>query len=541
MQKMNTRIIRILLAVLLGSSIFSSCGKHLLEVPPNNSLSSSNFWKTESDALTGVNAVYNALWGSSTWGYIDLWGGCMWWIDDITDDGFWVANGMTTEQDGWGGIANATETPLGDGSYASRTWTGCWNMIALANNALYEIPQIPFTAADSALKSRYLAECKVLRAMAYHHLVVHWGGVPLLTLPVSVSGINEPFRSTYDSCVAQMDKDLTEAIPELPTGYTGQDVGRTTKGFAMTLLTQQYLFDKKYQEASDYAQQIMNLNVYQLLPSFSSVWQYGNKNTKESIFEVQFGDAQGGSMPPWIDGWYPSGTEYGHNGWGGHATPQQQFVNEFESVTYDGSGHITSTSTFDPGTIRYLFDTLQYKNRDPRLYATVWYNGADYFGQPYDPNFYSASSGYHWRKYNTAPQAALRDGLPDYNYIIFRYSYVLLAYAEAKNELSGPDVSIYSAVNQVRERAGMPDLAGGLSQADMRTAIRHEKRVEMGGEGQRYEDLIRWGLFQQAIANRGVNNGRQQGNTIIPDFRLLWPIPAPEIDANPNMKQNPGY
>jgi hypothetical protein len=350
-----------------------------------------------------------------------------------------------------------------------------------------------------------------------------------------------PARNSYDSCHAQILKDLQEAIPDLPTGYTGQDVGRITKGAAMTLLMTQYLWDKDWTDAAATATLIKGLGVYQLLPHFSDLWTYGNKNTQESILEIQFGDNKDNFLPAFGDGWYPSGTIYGYNGWGGHATPQQQLVNEFERVQTDGSGNVISTQPFDPTTITTLFDTMQYKNRDTRFYNTVWYHGADYFGQPYDPNFYTAGSGYHWHKYNTAPRAQLRNQLPDYNHIVFRYAYVLLAYAEAQNEATGPDGTVYDAVNQVRQRAGMPVLPTGLSQDQMRQAIRHEYRVELAGEGYRYEFLLRWGLFQSAIANRGINNGRQFGTVTISDFRLLYPIPETEINANPNMRQNPGY
>ena len=527
------------LMVFTACTVGVSCSKNLLEVAPNNVLSDANFWKTENDAVEGVNAVYLGLIGSAAWGYADFYGGCLLWLDDISDDGFWVANGHATENDGWGGIANATETPLGDNSYVARTWAGSWNIISLANNALYKIPGISFS--DPTLQKRLMAECKALRAIAYRYLTVRWGGVPLITQPLSQLANKTPARNSYDTCHAQIIKDLQEAIPDLPTSYSGADVGRMTQGAAMTLLMTQYLWDKDWADAAKTASQIEGLGVYQLLPHFGDLWTYGNKNTQESILEIQFGDNKSNILPVFGDGWFPIGTKFGYNGWGGFDTPQQQMVNEYERVQYDGSGNIIGTQPFDPNTISTLYDTMQYKSRDPRFYISVWYNGADYFGEPYNPDWYSGCSGYHWRKYNSAPKAELRNLLPDYNHIVFRYAYVLLAYAEAQNEASGPDATVYDAVNQIRQRAGMPGLPAGLSQDQMRQAIRHEYRVELAGEGYRYEFLLRWGLFQSAIANRGVNNGRQFGNVVIPDFRLLYPIPQTEINANPNMKQNPGY
>jgi hypothetical protein len=87
----------------------------------------------------------------------------------------------------------------------------------------------------------------------------------------------------------------------------------------------------------------------------------------------------------------------------------------------------------------------------------------------------------------------------------------------------------------------MPNIPTGLSQAAMRTAIQHEYKVELAGEGYAYDCLIRWGLYQQVMATTGENNGLQTGNVTVAGYQLLWPIPQDEINANPNMTQNPGY
>jgi starch-binding outer membrane protein, SusD/RagB family len=329
----------------------------------------------------------------------------------------------------------------------------------------------------------------------------------------------------------------------LPASYSGADVGRATKGAALTCLMEAYMFDSKWTEAAAAAKQVMGLG-YILLPKYSDLWKYGNKETQESIFEVHFGSANGSNFAEWSDSDFPptNGGGTGYAGWGGFYTPQQQLVNEYEvAVDANNDGIIESASKFDPSTITALFDVNQYKNRDPRLAASIWYNKVDYFGVPYDPNWFDLGSGYHWKKGNSAPATAFPFGTPDYNTIIYRYAYVKLGYAESQNEAVGPDASVYKEVNDVRNRAGMPSLAAGLSKDQMREAIRHERRVEFAGENHRYEDLRRWGLWKSAIENRGKNNGRQTGNLTIADFRNLWPIPKSEMDANPNMVQNPGY
>ncbi|MGH2644492.1 MAG: RagB/SusD family nutrient uptake outer membrane protein [Chitinophagaceae bacterium] len=143
--------------------------------------------------------------------------------------------------------------------------------------------------------------------------------------------------------------------------------------------------------------------------------------------------------------------------------------------------------------------------------------------------------------------------------ILIRYAEVLLNYAEAENELVGPDPTVYAAINQVRERAGMPDVIPGLSQDSMRQTIRHERRVEFAMEGLRWYDIQSWQIGPEVMpgplygtrlgtvnpANGGTtftgNNVLVETRIFDPNKNYLWPIPQPEIDINKNLKQNPGY
>ncbi len=528
---------KIFIAILVGIAISTaSCKKDYLEVPPNNILPSTAFWKTSNDAILGINSIYAQMaQGQPSNG---LYGGPMLWLDVITDDAMWLTNGNGTASGSWGGIANGTETPVGNNSYHTRIWPAFYKVITRANNAIARIGGI---SMDETLKKRLIAEAKFLRGFSYHKLTTYFGDVPLiLKSPEEENPL--PARSPKAVVRAQAVKDLTEAAADLPTSYPTSDVGRATKGTALTCLMTVYMFDNKWTEAAGAAQQVMNLGVYQLLPKFGDLWKYGNEETKESIFEVHFGSNTGGNIGDWSDGNFPPPLGAGYGGWGGFSTPQQQLVNEFETaIDNNNDGIIDVVQKFDPSTITSLFDVNQYKNRDPRLAASVWYNKADYFGAPYDPNIFDIGSGYHWKKYNTAPATAFPFGASDYNTIIYRYAYVLLGYAESQNEAVGPDGSVYAAINAIRNRVGMPSLAAGLTKDQMRTAIRHERRVEMAGECQRFEDLLRWKTLKQALENRGINNGRQGGTITFADFRYLWPIPAGEILANPNVVQNPGY
>jgi len=122
-----------------------------------------------------------------------------------------------------------------------------------------------------------------------------------------------------------------------------------------------------------------------------------------------------------------------------------------------------------------------------------------------------------------------------------RYAEVLLVYAEAKNELSGPDASVYEAVNKVRQRAELSDLSG-LSKEEMREKIRHERRIELAFEGQRYFDLKRWGIIGTIVPTISEPPSSTTTFRVWKDHFMLLPIPQAEIDKDPdNLKQNPGY
>jgi hypothetical protein len=159
------------------------------------------------------------------------------------------------------------------------------------------------------------------------------------------------------------------------------------------------------------------------------------------------------------------------------------------------------------------------------------------------------------------PAGGAIDGL---NYVFFRYAEVLLNYAEAQNEAVGPDGTVYSAIDQVRTRAALPTLEttyGGqtLSQSQMRTVIRNERRVELCFENKRFYDIIRWGIAQSVMSvdrhGMMITNSSPNDNAgvwiytpvalghphVFTQQMYVNPIPQNVIDQNPNVLQNPNY
>lgn len=141
------------------------------------------------------------------------------------------------------------------------------------------------------------------------------------------------------------------------------------------------------------------------------------------------------------------------------------------------------------------------------------------------------------------PVKQLTSGESELNYILIRYADVLLMFAEAQNEAAGPDASVYSAVNLVRKRAGMPNFMPALTQEQMRKEIRHERRIELAGEGLYYYDVLRWKTAEQVL-NADVTNAtgqRVDSRRFVAPRDYLWPIPSQAIQENAALMQNPGW
>jgi len=186
-----------------------------------------------------------------------------------------------------------------------------------------------------------------------------------------------------------------------------------------------------------------------------------------------------------------------------------------------------------------------YENRDPRLKQTMFVPGSTYNGGV-ALNDLTTYTGFAFKKYteydedtNVTPTGyPTTTGL---NVILLRYADILLMYAEAQNEASGPDTNVYDAINQVRSRPSvmMPDVPAGLSQSEMREVIRQERRAELALEGIRYSDIRRWGIAENLMD--GINDpGGTRMFTAPRDY--LWPIPGKQFDLPDNtLTQNPGY
>ncbi len=479
------------ISLVITGLLMSACNS-FLEVQPVSVASEAVFYKTSQDAVIATNGCYNAL--------LDIYRGSTIWLfsEVMADD--------ATDPDG--AIDNFTFDATNGN--VETFWRLHYTGITRCNTLIGRIGSIQM---DETLKTRLQLEARYLRAYFYFNLVRLYGEVPLVLEEVKGQDIPFPARATLGDVYRQITDDLM-AAEALPVSYPAPETGRATRGAAKALLAKVYLTQRNWQQASVKAREVMDLAAYRLLPSYADAFTVQNRNSAESIFEVQFG--RGGQV--------------------GTGNPVTGFF--FQQFAPAGSGDIVTGVAGSNGEGRMIptdgFVNL-YETDDPRRDASV-------------RTFYVRVTGNrrdtvrinHTIKYQD-PQATAAGGGASGNgsengWRVLRYSDVLLMYAEALNELGGGNALAFEAVNQVRQRARgtnaaavLPDLAG-LGQAALREAIYRERRVELSFEGHRWFDLVRTGQALDALRSKNI----QPRN-------LLLPIPQRERDLNPNLTQNTGY
>jgi len=421
-----------------------------------------------------------------------------------------------------------------------------------------------------------VGEAYFLRAHNYFELVKRWGGVPPVYKVLTVSDEQRIPRATITASIDSIVADCDRGAALMDTQVSdAQWLGRMTKGAAMGLKARALLWGAspywsthgsgmKYEDAAKAALDVINLNVYSLMPIYKDVFMV-NYNPEVIYFhnDVVHGTWQFMNFVPIpIGGWC-----------GGSMLATQEFIDCYEIK--NSSGQYVPFDRNNPDHVANMYNA---DRRDPRFKASVLYNGAKWqgitcsyyvggaFGNGYAGNYYT---GYNFSKW--LDESVRIGGLPGQggsrqtNWIFLRYADILLMYAEAQNQVGGPNSSADGstktalwAINLVRERAGVSDLSSGISKEDFDVRLRNERSVELVIEDQRYFDLKRWGIGEvmmqpvhQAIATKladgtftydfSQTTGPVRYQYPVPDQFDLYPIPVTEITKNPTLVQNPGW
>jgi len=565
----------------------------ILDLNPKDQVSDAAVFTDPNLAETFLNDIYRGM-GHGLYEIM---------LASMTDETHFIHN-YNTEPVVQSLITSSARGAIDDGRFAHFNWAPTFSRIRQTNIFLSHIDGTTF---DDTWKQRMKGEAYFLRAYFYHNLMRMYGGVPLIT---KVYGLNEnyevarnSFRETVDFIVADADS----AAALLPLAYTGVNVGRATKGAALALKARVLLYAASdlynanasghpengytslqdrtalWRAAKNAAKAVMDLGIYGLFrPSPAStqdaVRNYGDlflqKTSEEAIMSRFF-------LSNRDDGYNP-GLHNGPNGyhtWGGN-TPIQNLIDDYRMA--DGSTFAWSNPAHA---------AAPYANRDPRFYASILYDGAPWRTRPDDvkgldpvgimqtfrqlklpdssvvagldtrdspvENWNGAYSGYYMLKFidPSVNHQFTKEQVP---WIFFRYAEVLLNYAEASIELDEVGDAL-TALNQIRHRAGMPDLAAGPG---LRDEYRNERRIEMALEEQRFFDVRRWMIASQVLSKdaSGINiflegasradrstwrNYRYETHSIQPrawtDKMYFMPISRDEMNRNSSLTQNPGY
>ena len=478
--------------------IFSAFSKSFLDQTKQGTVAASALWQTATDATNGVNAIYGNLRGWNNVAFAPI---C---IESVPSDDA-DKGSVPTDATFINNYGNFTVT-AGDGQLDG-FWTGQYQNINLCNQVLDNIPAI--SSLDASLKARYLGEAKFVRAYSYFRLLRAFGNIPLLLkVPSTAAELNPP-QVAASLVWTAIEQDLTDAAAVLPATYGASDVGRATKGAALALHAKVAMYQKKWADVKTYTDQVIALGVYSLFSDYEKMFRIANENCSESVFEIQCNYVAGNNDISNSQYSQVQGDRDASNvGWGFNS-PSLSLVAEFETG-------------------------------DPRLPATVMQAGTT---TPEGDAVPIASAGaptrYNMKSYVPFAIAAVTNNGADQNVRVIRYAEVLLMNAEANNEL-GNNAAALASLEKVRARARalsanpltMLPKVTTTDQSALRTAIYHERRVEMGMEFDRFYDLVRQGRAGTVLASKGFKVGINE----------IMPIPQTEIDISGGvLKQNKGY
>lgn len=516
-----------------------ACSDSFLQTDSPNQPSQSTFWQTEDDALMALAACYDAMQSRNLYDdNIDGWNYGFLMRETSTD------NGDHTWGDWMLGSSISKCTSATNDECFSMYWKANYEVIKRCNMLVENIDRVPI-AEDS--RNVYKAEAIALRALMYCNLTSVFRDVPYLTKPLTLAEA-QAAKTERAQIVSSIIDDLKEWIPKLPVKGQAQ-TGRMSREAAYAIMGRVALFNQRWDDAiSAYGNVIGKVQLFKsgdgsdYARNFADLFREANETADEVLLSVHYkGPGQG------------EGSCFGVC-WSGPMNAIEASMNLSDDF-YCTDGLPIDKSPLFKGTLvqgghtKAEPDIARYENRDPRLTGTLMVPGMEWNGKLYTNNL-PASSTCCIRKWYTPENTANEyDGSLDF-YVI-RYAEVLLSLSEAMIEKSGyAQDEITRHINEVRARVGMPaveDAEGrGLSQAELRAIVRHERRVELAFEDLRFADLYRWSEYESA-QKRMQHDSSFYGFGAVPRGNprgpqdLVWPIPQGEIDTNPMLEQHPEW
>ena len=505
---MKTKKYKYLLFAIAMVATVISCSDEYLEVEPKGVFLSGNYYANQEQAYAGLVSVYDVM-RKNSGGFEN-----MITMMNAGSDDFYAGGGNSSDGAGIQSFSNYSLNPI---EMPLSFWSDYYQGIYRANILLLKLPG---ATMDESTKTRYAAETKALRAIYYFNLVRMFGNIPLILEPISPSEMYNVTQSSPDAVYGQIESDLLEAIPSLPSSLNlATEAGRFTKGSAQALLGKVYLYQNKNALAAEQLAQVngtpgqTSQYGYKLLENYNDLWVVDNKFNTEAVLEVAH-------------------TNVGLSGWGnwGSGSDEGNSVNvmvgprSYVKKT-ENAPDLPSGWSFNP-VLPELYNLLK---NDPRFSATILdlkalkeSGDADYIGGYQD-------TGYFLNKF-TPTKAVEHTGAGDavlnyrQNTYVIRLADTYLMEAEA---LGGTGARAQALLDAVRDRA-----YGDTSHrvAVSMSAIMAERRLELAGEGHRWFDLVRTGQAAAKLSSRGFVAGKHD----------IFPIPFKELE-NTKLVQNPNY
>ncbi len=498
--KYSKYVIAVIAIMLIGVS----CKKDYLELKPRGTALEDNFYKNETEVMQGVIATYDVLqWGTS--------GGYTMKMPLLTaaSDDSWAGGSSASDQPNWVAYDNFNmDSRIGP---QVGLWSKNYSGINRANLILSKIEKS--TTLGASFKTRVVAEAKFLRAYFYFDLVRFFGNVPLITGILETSELYSQKQSTPAQIYAQIEKDLRDAFPGLPTTVSAGEKGRVSMGAAKAQLAKVLLYQNDNTKLTEAATLFEDINRagnpygYSLVTNYAEIFNPANKFNTESILEIPHS-----SNAAWSDwGWI--------NGGEGNVGTQFIGMDGYNGDTYSAGWG------FCPVTL----DLVNVMKNDPRFAATIIDGTAlKATGATYNARY--QNTDYFIKKYAPLKTFRSASGVAEQNWPIneieIRLADTYLMQAEALVRGGGSATRAKELLDAVRARVGLASIPATLDN------IYAERRLELATEGHRFFDLVRTGKAVTVLGPLGFKAGKSE----------YLPIPVGEIELTKGIiKQNPGY